>query len=96
MRDSALIMDNQVLTYGTEEKFLIFSESQATLAFIGEAFDLCRIKYLSFSGQHNREERQSMITTFETSDLYRVLLLELKYGARGLWVTCWRAFVGHS
>ncbi|KAL1937641.1 hypothetical protein VTO73DRAFT_13027 [Trametes versicolor] len=75
---------HEVLTYGTEEKFLIFSESQATLAFIGEAFDLCRIKYLSFSGQHNREERQSMITTFETSDLYRVLLLELKYGARGL------------
>ncbi|KAI0823521.1 P-loop containing nucleoside triphosphate hydrolase protein [Trametes gibbosa] len=75
---------HEVLTYGAEDKFLIFSESAATLSFIAETFDLCRIKYLSFSGQHDREERQSMITTFETSDLYRVLLLELKYGARGL------------
>ncbi|KAI0351515.1 hypothetical protein OH77DRAFT_1506480 [Trametes cingulata] len=75
---------NEVLTYGSEEKFLIFSESPATLSFIAEAFDLCRIKYLSFSGQRDREERQQMITTFETSELYRVLLLELKYGARGL------------
>ncbi|KAH9848857.1 P-loop containing nucleoside triphosphate hydrolase protein [Lenzites betulinus] len=75
---------HEVLTYGAEDKFLIFSESAATLSFIAESFDLCRIKYLSFSGQHDREERQSMITTFETSDLYRVLLLELKYGARGL------------
>ncbi|KAI0374631.1 hypothetical protein BV20DRAFT_960768 [Pilatotrama ljubarskyi] len=75
---------NEVLTYGSEEKFLIFSESPATLSFIAEAFDLCRIKYLSFSSQRDREERQQMITTFETSELYRVLLLELKYGARGL------------
>ncbi|KAI0636454.1 SNF2 family N-terminal domain-containing protein [Trametes polyzona] len=75
---------HDVLTYGMEDKFLIFSESAATLSFIAEAFDLCGVKYLSFSGQHNREERQSMITTFETSELYRVLLLELKHGARGL------------
>ncbi|KAI8982894.1 P-loop containing nucleoside triphosphate hydrolase protein [Trametes punicea] len=75
---------NEVLTYGAEDKFLIFSESSAKLAFVAEAFDLCKIKYLSFSGQHTREERQSIIMTFETSELYRVLLLELKHGARGL------------
>ena len=76
----------QVLTYGHDEKFLIFSQSPSVLSFVAEAFDLFKIKYLSFSGQHSREERQSIITTFETSDLYRVLLLELKHGARGLYV----------
>ncbi|KAJ8480788.1 hypothetical protein ONZ51_g6428 [Trametes cubensis] len=75
---------NEVLTYGHDEKFLIFSQSPSVLSFVAEAFDLFKIKYLSFSGQHSREERQSIITTFETSDLYRVLLLELKHGARGL------------
>ncbi|KAI0332592.1 hypothetical protein GY45DRAFT_1369061 [Cubamyces sp. BRFM 1775] len=75
---------NEVLTYGTEEKFLIFSQSPSVLSFVAEALDLFKIKHLSFSGQHSREERQSMITTFETSELYRVLLLELKHGARGL------------
>ncbi|KAI9068581.1 hypothetical protein FKP32DRAFT_1587558 [Trametes sanguinea] len=75
---------NEVLTYGSDEKFLIFSESPTTLNYVGEALDMCRVKYLSFCGHHSREERQSMITTFETSELYRVLLLELKQGARGL------------
>ena len=74
----------QVLTYGAEEKFLIFSDSPATLSFIAEALDLVRVKYLEFSGKLKREHRQTIITTFETSELYRVFLMELKHGARGL------------
>ncbi|RDX46999.1 hypothetical protein OH76DRAFT_1465208 [Lentinus brumalis] len=75
---------NEVLTHSTGEKFLIFSESAATLSFVAEALDLVRVKYLEFSGKLKREQRQAIITTFETSEGYRVLLMELKHGARGL------------
>ena len=72
---------SQVLLHGPNEKFLIFSESPAILAFIAEAFDLFKIKYLQFSSSRRG---QSVATTFETSADCRVLLMELKYGARGL------------
>ena len=76
----------QVLLYNADEKFLIFSESPATLSFISDALDLIGVKSLLFGGKLKREERQALVTTFETSELYRVLLMELKHGARGLCV----------
>ena len=72
--------------YSVEEKFLVFSESPATLSFISDALDLVGVKSLQFGGKLKREERQAIVTTFETSELYRVLLMELKHGARGLCV----------
>ncbi|KAH9928494.1 P-loop containing nucleoside triphosphate hydrolase protein [Epithele typhae] len=71
---------NEVLMHSSEEKFLIFSPSPATLAFVAEGLDVARIEYLQFTG----EFKQSVPTTFETSGKYRVILMELKHGARGL------------
>ncbi|OBZ69321.1 hypothetical protein A0H81_10948 [Grifola frondosa] len=77
-------MLNEILQHSSEEKFLIFSASVSTLAFIAEALDVIRVKYLEYNSLLRRHFRQDVVTTFETSDLYRVLLMELKHGARGL------------
>ena len=74
----------QVLEHSKDEKLLIFSNSPLTLAMISDALRLIRVDGLLCSSQIKPAERFQRIVTFETSDTYRVLLMELKHGARGL------------
>jgi SNF2 family DNA or RNA helicase len=76
----------QVLQHAVRDKFLIFSASPLSLAHLKEALDLAGVPALEFTGRVSARAREQFVTTFETSDTFRVFLMELKHGARGLLV----------
>ena len=75
---------DQVQQYSNKEKFLIFSAQPLVLAHIAEGLELMRVPHLSYRSTIPAKVCKSNLLSFETSILYRVLLMELKYGARGL------------
>jgi len=74
----------EVLEHSGTEKFLIFSSMPLTLAHVADALTLTGIMFLQYTTASPVHIRQQYVTTFETSDKYRVFLMELKHGSRGL------------
>ncbi|KAI9508447.1 P-loop containing nucleoside triphosphate hydrolase protein [Russula earlei] len=74
----------EVLEYSLTEKFLIFSSMPLTLAHVADALTVMGIMFLQYTTASPVHIRQQYVTTFETSDRYRVFLMELKHGSRGL------------
>ncbi|KAJ3530656.1 hypothetical protein NM688_g7678 [Phlebia brevispora] len=73
----------EVQMYQTEAKFLVFSRSPLTLRYVAEGLSLMGVQYKLTSQQPIRAVEQD-VTTFESSETFRVFLMELKHGARGL------------
>lgn len=69
--------------HAESSKLLVFSKSPLTLLYVAEGLNLMGIKYKLTSQKRVKEVEQDVLT-FESSDTYRVFLMELKHGARGL------------
>ena len=76
-----------MLAHQKQDKFLIFSSSPLTLGHVGDGLDVLSIPYLAFTCLAPKKVREQMPTTFETLNRCRVILMELKFGARGLNLT---------
>ncbi|KZP01082.1 hypothetical protein CALVIDRAFT_508642 [Calocera viscosa TUFC12733] len=75
---------SDVLQHSPNEKIIIFSSSSLSLSHLTEGLELYRVRFLHFHNALSVKDRENTIKTFETSEAYRVLLMELKHGARGL------------
>ncbi|KAI0705927.1 SNF2 family N-terminal domain-containing protein [Cytidiella melzeri] len=73
---------NEIQLYSSTSKFLVFSKSPLTLMYIAEALGVLGVHYKLTS--RGAKVLHQDVTTFETSETYRVFLMELKHGARGL------------
>jgi SNF2 family DNA or RNA helicase len=82
--DSLSLSLAQVLEHSQKEKILIFSSMPLTLAHVADALTLAGVMYLQYTTASPVHVRQQYVMTFETSDKYRVFLMELKHGSRGL------------
>ncbi|EJD53122.1 hypothetical protein AURDEDRAFT_81353 [Auricularia subglabra TFB-10046 SS5] len=76
----------EVLEHNTD-KFLIFSNSPLSLAHMGEALSLARISHLKIMSEVDPAKWSTHAMTFQSDDSCQCLLMELKYGARGLNLT---------
>ncbi|KZV96218.1 hypothetical protein EXIGLDRAFT_765592 [Exidia glandulosa HHB12029] len=76
----------EVLTH-KEDKFLIFSSSPLSLAHMGEALSVARVSHLKIMSQVDPARWSGYAANFQSSDSCQCLLMEIKYGARGLNLT---------
>lgn len=78
-----LTLVHQVQLYASTSKFLIFSRSPLTLMYIAEALAVIGVQY-KLSSQRPVKAIVQDVMTFESSNTFRVFLMELKHGSRGL------------
>ena len=70
------------------DRFIIFSEAPLSLQYLQTALETVKIPTVVLSAHAKGKARRESVDKFEMSSSgYRGLLLELKHGARGLWVT---------
>ena len=77
---------NRIIALEQEEKILVFYEGDHIAFYIAEALDHINVEYLIYTNKLKQARRDEYIMTFRTSQVVRVLLMDLRQAARGLHV----------
>ncbi|KAI9871641.1 MAG: hypothetical protein M1830_002660, partial [Pleopsidium flavum] len=75
---------DRVIALQKEEKVLIFYEGDNIAYYIGEALELVDVKHLIYAKSLSNARRAAYIATFNTTETFRVLLMDVHQAAHGL------------
>ena len=79
------LMD-RVLALQQTEKIIVFYEGDYIAYHIAQALDLTHVRYLIYTGSLPERRKAAYITTFNTTENFRVMLMDLSQAAHGLHV----------
>lgn len=75
---------DRVIALQKEEKILIFYEGDNIAYYIGEALELVDVKHLIYAKSLSNPRRAAYIATFNSTETFRVLLMDVHQAAHGL------------
>ena len=75
---------DKVVVLQKEEKILIFYEGDQIAYYIAQALDLVDVRYLIYTRTLSLARQNAYINTFNTTDTFRVLLMNVHQAAHGL------------
>ena len=75
---------DQVVALQQEEKILIFYEGDQIAYYVAQALDLIDVPYLIYTRTLSLERQNAYINTFNTTETFRVLLMNVHQAAHGL------------
>ena len=79
---------DRVVALHESEKILIFYEADHIAYYIAQALDLIDIPYLIYAKSLTLARRNTYMTTFNTTDNFHVMLMDLRSAAHGLHIAC--------
>ena len=75
---------DRVVALHQQEKILIFYEGDHIAYYIAQALDLIDVRYLIYTQTLSIDRQSAYITTFNTTETFRVLLMNVHQAAHGL------------
>ncbi|KAK5214433.1 hypothetical protein LTR47_010419 [Exophiala xenobiotica] len=77
---------SRILSLQQNEKIVIFYDSNNIAFWIAEALELLSVKFLIYANTLSVNRRAAYLATFNQSEVFRVLLMDLKQASHGLHV----------
>ena len=71
-----------------DEKILIFYEGDHIAYYIAQALEIIGVQHLIYASGLTVERRSAYMTTFNTTETFRVMIMDLRQAAHGLHVAC--------